>query len=94
MLALILADRDLVGAVGEHVCGLEHRVEEQAGRRRARAGPPTSSLNWVIRFSSPNDVTLESSQQSSGVLLDVALAEEDAAFGVAGQPPSRIAAVS
>src|ERR1700712_3822370 len=30
VLALVLADRHLVGAVGEHVGGLEDRVEEQA----------------------------------------------------------------
>ena len=40
------------------------------------------SLNWVIRFSSPYAVTLDSSQQSSVCSLDVALAEEDAALGI------------
>ena len=42
VLALVVADRDLVGAVGEHVGGLQHRVEEQARRRPARAAAPTS----------------------------------------------------
>jgi hypothetical protein len=32
VLALVLADRHLVGPVGEHVGGLEHGIEEQAGR--------------------------------------------------------------
>ncbi len=31
VLALVLADRHLVGAVGEHVGGLQHRVHQQAG---------------------------------------------------------------
>ena len=31
VLALVLADRHLVRAVGEHVGGLQHRVEQQAG---------------------------------------------------------------
>ena len=31
VLALVVADRHLVRAVGEHVGGLQHRVEEQAG---------------------------------------------------------------
>ena len=38
VLALILADRDLVGAVGEHVCGLQHRVDVQAGRDELALG--------------------------------------------------------
>ncbi len=38
VLALVLADRHLLRAVGEHVGGLQHRVEEQARRTRARAG--------------------------------------------------------
>ena len=32
VLALVVADRHLVGPVGEHVGRLQHRVEEQAGR--------------------------------------------------------------
>ena len=43
VLALVLADRDLVGPVGQHVGGLEHRVEEQPGgdevALRARPSP-------------------------------------------------------
>ena len=31
VLALVLADRNLVGLVGEHVRGLQHRIEEEPG---------------------------------------------------------------
>ncbi len=34
VLALIVADRDLVRAIGEHVGRLQHGVEEQGGRNK------------------------------------------------------------
>ena len=42
VLALVVADRDLVGAVGEDVRRLEHRVEEQAGGDELALLAPTS----------------------------------------------------
>ena len=64
VLALVVADRHLVGAVGEHVGRLQHRVDEQPGgdELALRAG---LLLELGIRFRSPNAVTLDSSQHSS-----------------------------
>ena len=42
VLALVVADRHLVRAVGEHVGGHQHRIEEQRRPRPARAAAPTS----------------------------------------------------
>ena len=42
VLALVVADRDLVGAVGEHVGGLQHRVEEERRRDELALLAPTS----------------------------------------------------
>ena len=42
VLALVLADRHLVGAVGEHVGRLQHRVHEQPGRHELALGCRTS----------------------------------------------------
>ena len=53
VLALVVAHRHLVGAVGEHVGRLEHRVGEQRRRRPARAAWRDFSLNWVMRLRSP-----------------------------------------
>ncbi len=57
--------RHLVGAVGEHVGGHQHRVEEQAGGRPARAAPPRLSRNWCMRLSSP---TRRDARQQPGEL--------------------------
>ncbi len=38
VLALILAHRDLLGAIGEHVGGLQDRVQQQAGRHELALG--------------------------------------------------------
>ena len=56
VLALVLADRHLVGAVGEHVGGLQHRVHQQAGGDELALGGRLSR-NWCIRFSVPSAVT-------------------------------------
>ena len=56
VLALVVAHRHLVGAIGEHVRGLEHRVEEQpGGDQLALRG--RLSRNWCMRLSSPCAVT-------------------------------------
>ena len=82
VLALVLADRHLVGAVGQHVGGLQHRVEEQRRRRRARAGPPTCRGTGACGSGRRSAVTLDEQPAQLGVLGHVALAEEDAALGI------------
>ena len=42
VLALVLADRDLVGLVGEHVGGLQHGIEEERRRDQLALLLPTS----------------------------------------------------
>jgi hypothetical protein len=42
VVALVLADRDLVGVVEQDVGGLQHRVVEQPDADRLALGPPTS----------------------------------------------------
>ena len=92
VLALVVADRHLVGAVGEHVGGLQHRVEEEpGGHQLALLG--RLLLELVMRLRSPCAVTLDSSQHSSVCSVHVALAEEDAALG-SRPAASRIAVVS
>ena len=82
VLALVVADRHLVRAVGEHVGGHQHRVEEERRPRPARAGCADLSLNWCMRLRSPCAVTARQQPGQLGVLAHVALAEEDAALGV------------
>ena len=81
VLALVLSDGHLVRAVGEHVGGLQHRVEEQPGadqlalreRLVAELVHPLQAAELGERAQQPAQL---------GVLLHVALAEEDAALGV------------
>ena len=54
VLALVVADGDLVGVVEEDVGGHQHRVVEEADAR-PNSWPSDFSLNCVIRRSSPND---------------------------------------
>ncbi len=83
MLALVLADRHLVGVVEQDVGGLQDRVVEQPDRRPfARRDRPDFSLNWVIRPASPNAGDAAEDPPELRVLGDVALHEQDAAFGV------------
>jgi hypothetical protein len=91
VLALVLADRHLVGAVGEHVGRLQHRVEEQPGGDEL-ALRADLSRNWCMRLSSPSAVTATAASEL-GVLVHVGLAEEDAALG-SRPAASRIAVVS
>ena len=81
VLALVVADRDLVGAVGEHVGGLQDRVEEEAG------GDELALLRRLLlelgmRLRSPYAVTRREQPGQLGVLVHVGLAEEDAALGI------------
>jgi hypothetical protein len=64
VLALVLAHRDLVRAVGEHVGGLQDGIEQQPAETSWRCCTDLSR-NWCMRLSSPTDVTLDSSQHSS-----------------------------
>ncbi len=50
VLALVLADRDLVGLVDQDVGSHQDRVREQSDARRLGPEAPTLSLNWVIRW--------------------------------------------
>ena len=65
VLALVLADRHLVGAVGEHVGGLQHRVEEQPRGDQLALGEPTCRGTGACAAGAPSSVTLDSSQVSS-----------------------------
>ena len=78
MLALILADRHLVGAVGEHVGGHQHRVEQQPGADHLalRVGL-VAELVHALEPAEFGDAREQPGQL--GVLVHVALAEEDAA---------------
>ena len=64
VLALVLADRHLVRAVGEHVGRLQHRVEQQPRGDQLALGDDLSR-NWCMRCRRPSSVTLDSSQVSS-----------------------------
>ena len=81
MLALVLADRNLVRTVGEDVGGHQHRIEEQAGRAELAL---LRRLVLVLRH--PLEVPLRRHRREQpgelGVLAYIGLAEEDAALGV------------
>ena len=81
MLALVLADGHLVGAVGEHVGRHQDRVEEQPGRDQlALGGRLVAELVHPLQLAERRDAGQQPAQL--GVLLHVALAEEDAAVRV------------
>ena len=81
VLALVLPHRHLVGAVGEHVGGHQHRVEEQPrGRALARGARLVAELVHAVELPDRRDARQQPGQL--GVLGHVALAEEDAALGV------------
>ena len=82
VLALVLPHRNLVRAVGEHVRGLEHRVEEQpCGDQLPLRGGLVAELVHAVE---PAELGRQppSSRRQLGVLGDVGLPEEDAAPGV------------
>jgi hypothetical protein len=89
VLALVLSHRHLLGPVGEHVGRLQHRVEEQAGGRQlALAEGLVAELVHAVELAHRGHRREQPAQL--GVLLDVALAEEDAAVGVeAGRDQDR-----
>jgi hypothetical protein len=78
VLALVLADGDLVRPVGEHVGGLQHGIEEQPGRHQVplRAG-------LLFELGHPVQISERGHRREQpaelGVLVHIALAEEDAA---------------
>ena len=81
MLALVLADRHLVRAVGEHVGGLQHRVHEQPGGDELALGDRlVAELVHAVQPPELGDARQQPAQL--GVLLHVALAEQDAALGI------------
>ena len=81
VLALVVADRDLGGAVGEHVGGLQHRVEEERRRDQlALARRLVLELVHAVEVAVGGDRGEQPGQL--GVLAHVGLAEEDAALGV------------
>ena len=81
VLALVLADGHLVGAVGEHVGGLQHRVEEQrGGDQLALAHRLVAELVHAVELADGGHRRQQPGQL--GVLVHVALAEEHAALGI------------
>ena len=81
VLALVLADGHLLRAVGEHVGGLQHGVEQQAGGDELALGERlVAELVHALQAPEFGDAAEQPAQ--FGVLLHVALAEKDAALGV------------
>ena len=78
VLALVLANGHLVGAVGEHVGGLQHRVDEQAGRHQlALLDRLVAELVHALQASQLGHRAQQPAQLA--VLGHVALAKQDAA---------------
>ncbi len=92
MLALVLADRDLLAAVCEHVGGLEHGIEEERGRDQLAL-----LLRLLLELRHPVEIAVRGDRREEpaelGVLADVGLAKEDAALG-SSPAAIRMAAVS
>ena len=81
VLALVLADRHLVGAVGQHVGGLEDRVEEQrGGDQLALSQRLVAELVHAVELADGGHRRQQPGQL--GVLVHVALAEEHAALRI------------
>jgi hypothetical protein len=81
VLLLILTDGNLVGPVRKHVRGLQDRVEEEPRRDELLL---LSRLLLELGHPSQLSVCRHARQQPAqlGVLMDVGLAEQDAAVGV------------
>ena len=81
VLALVLADRDLVGLVGEHVGGLQHRIEEEPGRDQLAL-----LRGLLLELRHPVEVAVRGDRREEPrelrVLVHVGLAEQDAAVRV------------
>jgi hypothetical protein len=81
VLALILAYRHLVGAVGEHVGGLQHWIQEQSGRYQLALGHRL--VAELVHPLQPPQLGHAAQQPAQlGVLLHVALPEQDAPLRV------------
>ena len=81
VLALVLAHRHLVRAVGEHVGGHQDGIEQQPGRDQLALGDRlVAELVHAAELAERRHARQQPRQL--GVLLDVALAEQDAALGV------------
>jgi len=88
VLALVLPDRHLAGAVGEHVGGLQHRVEEQARGDQLTLGERlVAELMHAVQLAERGDRREQPAQL--GVLLHVALAEQDALLRVQARRDQR-----
>ena len=81
VLALVVADGDLVGAIREHIGGLEHRIEEQCRRDELAL-----FCGLVLELGHPVEVPVGGDRREEpaelGVLVDVGLPKEDAALGI------------
>ncbi len=81
VLALVLAHGDFLRLVGEHIGGLQHRIEEEA-----RGGELTLLRRLLLELGHAIEVAVrgECGQVPGelGVLADVGLAEENAALGI------------
>src|SRR6202035_663245 len=76
--ALVLPHRHLLGAVGEHICGLQDRIDKQAGRDElALGGGLVAKLMHPLQAPELGDAGEQPGQL--GVLRHVALAKEGAA---------------
>ncbi len=78
VLALVLADGHLLGAIGEHVGGLQDRIEEQPGRDEL-ALEHGLVAELVHALQSPELRDARQQPGELGVLVHVALSEEDRA---------------
>ena len=81
VLALVLTDWHLLGAVGEHIRGLQHRIHQQPGGDELALGDRlVAELVHALQPPELGDAAQQPRQL--GVLGDVALAEQDAALGI------------
>jgi hypothetical protein len=81
VLALVLADRDLLGLVGEHVGSLEDRIEEEPCRDQLAL-----ARGFLLELGHPVEVAVRRERGEVpgelGVLAHVGLPEEDAALRI------------
>ena len=81
VLALVLAHGDLVGAVGEHVGSLQHRIAEQ--RRRDELALGQRLVAELVHALQPPELGDGGQKpRQLGVLVHVALAKQRAALGI------------
>ena len=94
VLALVLPHRHLVRAVREDVGRHQHGVEEQAGGHELALGDGlVAELVHALELAERGDARQQPGEL--GVLLDVGLAEQDAALGIeAGRDQQRLEVVA